>query len=73
MGRYVGLLGAVMFLTGAVFADDSCKIVVHEKTPDCYVTQDEEGCLDIGNEKPVCNDDGKCIAVLPGCDKKTEY
>jgi len=56
-----------------VLANRSCEIIVHEKTPDCYVKQGKDGCLDIGNTKPECNAKGECVVKMPGCDKTTKY
>jgi hypothetical protein len=49
-----------------------CEIVCIEKTPECYVTQDKDGCLDISDKKPV-KKDGALICTLKGCETKTKY
>lgn len=71
MGKYGWLVLAVLATMGA---NSACEITVHEKTPDCYVSQDDKGCIDIGNEKPKCDKDKKvCTVKIPGCETQTEY
>jgi hypothetical protein len=51
----------------------SCSITCIEKTPDCYVSKDKDGCLIISDEKPKVNKEGKLICIIPGCEKETKY
>lgn len=50
----------------------SCSITCYEKTPTCYVTKDDKGCLVISNEKPTCSK-GSCVCKIEGCETKTTY
>lgn len=52
-------------------AAGTCSITCYEKTPECYVTKDEAGCLIISNEKPKRNKQGDLICKIPSCDIKT--
>lgn len=72
MKRYTLLAVLLAVFNGGAFAG-RCEIIVHEKTPDCYVKQGEDGCLEIGNVKPECDDKGECVAKLPGCDETRQY
>ena len=83
--KYLYLFGALLIVLGAAIKqntpdttdaaaeNDSCRITVYEKTPDCYVTSDSSGCITIANEKPKCTSKDECTIAIPGCKTKRTY
>jgi hypothetical protein len=67
---FTGFVTTTKAQTGTEPMKDACSITCYEKTPSCYVTQGKDGCLDISDKKPECND-GKCVCKISGCEKTT--
>lgn len=55
-----------------LYKNGSCEIICYEKTPDCYVTKDDSGCLVISNTKPK-RVNGSYICKIESCEIKRVY
>lgn len=65
------LLFATLALTASSYAmENTCEIVVYQRNDNCYVEQDKDGCLIIGEQKPKCDKKGRCVIEDPDCKKK---
>ena len=49
-----------------------CTITCYQKTPTCYVTKEDKGCLKLNSEIPGCSNN-ICICTLKDCKPKTTY